>query len=255
MKQKTILSELPVFIIEAMKTIKQFIFIAVIFLIGTTACIHDTIHGNGIPATEGRLTPPFDKVASSGPFEVHITKGYDHEVIVSADENLIGYIETYVSNGVLYIDVEDFTSLRNELPIEIFVTTDDLEGIKLSGSGIITSDYFISDEMDILLSGSGDIITACDADEVEATITGSGIIEISGICNEADFEISGSGDIRAANLNTLDCYCKTPGSGDTWISAENFLGVRISGSGNVYYYGFPKINEKISGSGRIINKN
>lgn len=240
-----------------MQTIKQFIFIiSAAILLVTSSCIDDIrVKGNGIEATEGRIVSEFVKVKSSGSFEVHITKGDEFEVIVSADENVIEYIDTYVSDGVLKLDTRGTLSINNKLPMEIFITTPVLEGIKLSGSGNITSDYFLSDKMDIILSGSGKITTAFETDEVDVDISGSGEIELSGFASKADFRISGSGNIDASELSTVDCYTSTSGSGDMWISIEQFLEAKISGSGNVYYYGEPDVETHISGSGNVMNQN
>uniref|UniRef100_UPI003216E94E head GIN domain-containing protein n=1 Tax=uncultured Draconibacterium sp. TaxID=1573823 RepID=UPI003216E94E len=238
-----------------MKTIKLFFVSSVALLMGATSCVKDTIDGNGIVTSEGRIANSFDKVKSSGDFEVHITSGDSHEVIVSAEENVIPYIETRVYNGTLNIDTDNLTRIKNTLPMEVFITTPELEGIKLSGSGIITTDYFTCDNMDILLSGSGRIITACNADEVEALVSGSGSVTISGVTNDADFAISGSGEIDAIDLSSIDCHTATSGSGDMWISVDHHLKAHISGSGNVFYYGQPEVETAISGSGNVINNN
>jgi hypothetical protein len=177
-----------------MKAIKQFIFIISAALVLTTSgCIDDIrVKGNGIEATEGRIVSDFDKVKSSGSFEVHITKGDVFDVIVSADENVIQYIDTYVRRGILNLETNGTLSIQNKLPMEIFITTPVLEGINLSGSGNITSDYFLSDEMDVFLSGSGKIRCAFETDEADVNISGSGKIELSGFAAKADFRISGS---------------------------------------------------------------
>lgn len=236
-----------------MKTIKLLFLSALV--LGATSCVYDSVDGNGVRVSEERITPDFDKVKSSGEFDVHITQGDNYEMIVSAEENIISFIETRVSNGILSIDTEDFKNIRNDLPMEIFITTPTLEGIKLSGSGTIVTDYFDCDEMDILLSGSGRIETECDAEKVEATVSGSGTVDISGDSKTADFLISGSGNITAANLNTLGCRSKISGSGDVWVSVDQVLEAVISGSGNVFYYGEPRIDKKISGSGNVVHKN
>lgn len=239
-----------------MKTIKQFFFISAAILLGTSSCIDDIrVKGNGIQATEGRIISEFAKVKSAGSFEVHITTGDEFEVLVSADENVIEYIDTYVSGGVLNLETSGTLSINNTLPMEIYITMPALEGMKLSGSGNITSDYFFSDKMDVILSGSGKITTAFKTDEANVDISGSGEIELSGIANKADFRISGSGNIDASELSTVNCYTSTSGSGDIWISIERFLDAKISGSGNVYYYGEPTVETKISGSGNVMNRN
>ena len=94
-----------------MKTIKLFIFSLLTLLIGATGCITDTIEGNGIRVTEGRIASNFDKVKSTGVFDVHITKGNDYELIVSAEENLMPAIETWVSDGILHLDIKNNTNI------------------------------------------------------------------------------------------------------------------------------------------------
>lgn len=238
-----------------MKTIKLLSFSLFVLLIGTTSCIYDTVEGNGIRATESRITGSFDKVKSSGSFEVYISKGDEYEVLVSAEENVIPFIETRVIDGILKIEIEDRTSIRNDIPMKIFITMPELRGLKLSGSGTIDTDYFECNEMDILVSGSGQITTACDTRKLEISISGSGSIDISGNTKNAEFVISGSGNIKAANLTTEDCISKISGSGNVWIQVDNFLEARISGSGSVYYYGEPQIEKNISGSGNVIRQN
>jgi hypothetical protein len=39
------------------------------------------------------------------------------------------------------------------------------------------------------------------------------------------------------------------------VRVEEFMKARISGSGSVYYKGYPEIDGKVSGSGNIVNVN
>lgn len=239
-----------------MKTIKHFIFGAVILLFATSSCIDNfTVKGNGIEATEGRITNSFEKVKSSGDFNVHITKGDDYEVVINAEQNIIPYIETYGSGNTLNIDIRGIHNIQNTLPMEVFVTTPNLNGVKLSGSGIITTDYFYSDDFNIIISGSGYISAAVDALKIDALISGSGKLDISGNTNSGGFNISGSGEIDAYNLALHNCNAKISGSGDLWVNVEQNLVAHISGSGTIYYYGNPNVESHISGSGNLIHEN
>jgi hypothetical protein len=239
-----------------MKTIKLLSFCAIVVLLATTSCADSfNVKGNGIEVTEGRITPNFDKVKSAGSFDVHITKGDILEVIINAEENIIPYIETHVSGNELHIETRGMHNIKNRLPMEIYITTPSLDGIKQSGSGIITTDYFYTNHFDISISGSGFISTAVEAEQVDASISGSGKLELSGIANNSDFRISGSGKIDSYNLSLQNCKAKVSGSGSMWINAEQNIQATISGSGNVFYYGSPSIESHISGSGNVIHEN
>jgi hypothetical protein len=236
-----------------MKTIKLLFFSSVALLFATTSCIEDfTIHGNGMAASEERITTGFNQVKSEGEFDVHITSGDEFDIIVNAESNLLPYIETDVHNHNLRIHIRGIHNIKNQLPMEVYITTPYLDGITQSGSGMVTSDYFISDHFNATISGSGGISTAVDAVTVDALISGSGRLIISGSATDAGFTVSGSGKIKAGNFNVRDCTAKISGSGNMWVNVEQYLKASISGSGNVFYDGSPDIEKHISGSGNVI---
>lgn len=236
-----------------MKTIKSLVFpLALLLLTLITGCIDDIfIEGNGIPDSEGRITKTFTGVSSSGDYIVHITQGKEYDIMVYAESNLLPFIETNVRGNTLHIETSGIRTLRNDLPVEIYITTPVLEELAVSGSGIITTDYFITENMNLSLSGSGRIETAFDAHNAKSVISGSGQLVITGITDNADFTISGSGRIKANDLLISNCEANISGSGEMYINVERFLMVNISGSGNVFYSGKPAIESHISGSGKL----
>jgi len=240
-----------------MKTIKHFFLLSIsgIFFV-TTSCIDEfTIRGNGIEASEDRLTSEFNELKSSGSFDVQVINGDDYEVVVNAESNIIPYIETYVTGSTLHLDIRGLHNINNHLPMQVIVTTPQMKSIKQSGSGKIVADYFETGEMELFVSGSGSITTSVNAAVVNAGISGSGKIIISGTASDANFNISGSGRIDSYDLNTQYCDAHISGSGSIFVSASDIIRATISGSGNVFYIGNPDIETHVSGSGRVISKN
>lgn len=238
-----------------MKTIKQFS-IYILLLFAATSCIEEfNIRGNGIEATEARTVSTFNKVRSSGDFEVQISNGEEFEILVTAEENILPYIETTVSNHTLFIDIKGVHNVRNRLPMNVFITLPDLESVRQSGSGNIVTDFFARDKMEFSMSGSGSISAAVDANVLEASISGSGWMIITGDANESDLSISGSGNIDSSGLTVNNCKANISGSGNMQVKAVKTLKAKISGSGNIYYTGNPVTELSISGSGRIVNRN
>ncbi len=220
-----------------------------------SSCMDDfIIRGNGIPDSEARLMHGFSSVASEGNFIVHITSGTEYKLIIEAESNLMEYIRTEVNGGRLKIHTSGFTSLRNRLPIEVFVTTPFLHGIVQSGSGAITTGYFETDVFNCVVSGSGSIETAVDANVVDAVISGSGRLNISGSASKGNLVVSGSGKLNAGDLLVQDCDAKISGSGDIWTDVSRYLKAVVTGSGHVFYSGRPQVETVVSGSGGIIQK-
>lgn len=221
-----------------------------------TSCIEDyIIRGNGIPESEYRLVSEFSSVSSEGNFQVHITSGDAHEVLVKSESNLLPYILTDVEGRNLRIRVQGIHNLMSQLPIEVYITVPEISGIVQSGSGVITTGWFEGESFSMVVSGSGSINTSLDADFVETVLSGSGNLHVAGQTEDASLVLSGSGRIDALDLEVSSCDAKISGSGDIWVDVEDYLKAVISGSGNVIYSGSPVIETVVSGSGGVFHKN
>lgn len=240
-----------------MKTIKIPLLMSLFgILLGTGSCVEDIfLEGNGIPATEIRGASGFDEIASSGDFDVTVVPGNNYSVEVTAESNLLSYIETDVVGHTLKIRTRGLYSLRDHHPIEIYITTPVLNGLTLSGSGIIRTDSFLSDDFRLTLSGSGDIDAMISTDQLRANVSGSGTIFLEGDAFESECVISGSGKIKSYNFLQSHCNAAISGSGDMYVNVSNTMEASISGSGRVYYINHPVVHTSISGSGRVIDKN
>ena len=136
--------------------------------------------------------------------------------------------------------------------VKVFVTVVKLNKLSIAGSGdVIFKSKLITGELEISLSGSGDIQCAdLAADELEINIAGSGDIVLGGIAKEElEINIAGSGDVKAENLETKMAEVNIAGSETAKVWASEELETNIVGSGDVYYKGKPLVNAETMGSG------
>jgi len=234
----------------------QFLIALFVLLLGTSSCLDEMfIEGNGIVRSEMRDAEGFDEIASSGDFIVSVMPGNSYSVEITAESNLLPYISTNVDGKTLKIRTTGIHSLRQNEPIEIFITTPVLNGLSLSGSGLIETGSFRSTDFNLSVSGSGDIKTKISCDKVKANVSGSGTIFIEGDAINTNFVISGSGKIKTYNLLQDQCEAVISGSGDMYINVSQLIDARISGSGRIYFISHPVIRTSISGSGDVVDKN
>lgn len=193
---------------------------------------NERVRGSGDLETEMRDLQGFTGIVTTSFVDVDITVGSEFSVKVEADDNLLEYIETKVRRKTLYIDTRDGYSLSSHENIRVIVMLPALEVVEISGSSDMT-------------------ITGVNGEELEIGITGSGDITIEGKVEDIDISVTGSGDIDARDLHCDEAYIRISGSGDIDIAVESYLDVRVSGSGDVKYWGSPKISKSISGSGDI----
>lgn len=229
-----------------MKSSTIYSFVFLLFLMGTTAQAQ----------TETRTPGDFDRVESSGSWDVVITLGDKDEVKLVSKGFDLSKVITEVEDGKLEIKLEK--GRHNNVNFSAFVTVRELTAIGLSGSGNLTVESDIeSRTFSIGSSGSGNIVMEdLDTRTLSVGMSGSGKIIIEGgSCESANIGQSGSGSFDALDLMAGDVKIGKSGSGSTSIGIEGDLKVASSGSGNVYIKGEPT-NQSVasSGSGKVIRK-
>ena len=109
-----------------------------------------------------------------------------------------------------------------------------------------------SPELDIEISGSGNISGSIKSDNLDVIQSGSSNIRLAGTAEKAEFECSGSGNIICGDLSLDYCTVEMSGSGNAELLVNKELSAEISGSGNVKYKGQGTIiNSSTAGSGKI----
>jgi len=229
------------------------------------------IEGNGQMAVETRQLVSFNKVDNTGTFNVYIKQDSVFSAKIEAESNLIPHVRTIINGNTLKIDTRE--NLKENYPVNVYVTTPIIQGVELSGSGFVSIDSLDTDYLEIALSGSGKIQGYTETNSLVAKISGSGNIDLESYTNSSDirisgsgsinlagesssgsFSISGSGQINSFSFQQNECVAKISGSGDMFLQVIDYLDVTISGSGSVYYIGDPSINVKITGSGQLIKQ-
>lgn len=199
------------------------------------SCSKERVSGNGSTITETRTVSNFTAITASGSTNVYINQGAAFKVEVKGYSNLLPYYETKLVNNTLQLGYKQNVNVKND-NTEVFITLPVLNSLSIFGSGNIAASG--------IFAGNNDF---------HASISGSGNISIDAGSSQNFFAtIAGSGNIRALNFVTDKAETNTSGSGNTEITANNQLKVKIAGSGNVYYRGTPIITTTISGSGAVI---
>jgi len=183
--------------------------------------------------------------------DVILTPGAIQKIVIEGQKNIIDNIKRDVSNGkwrIAYIK-----NVHNIKPVTIYITIPTITHVGLSGSGSIKSNGKFSGlkDVDIAVSGSGNIKLDLESRDTGLRISGSGEIELAGSTQSLDVAISGSGDVMTRELVASRCKVQISGSGDAAVYVNGELETAISGSGDVTYRGEASVTARISGSGEV----
>lgn len=247
---------------------------------------------------EKRKVSGFSKLSFRTSGKLFLKQGATESVELVGDPEVLEKIETKVEDGKLSIGFKEEGSWFNwrdwsdDDKITAYVTMKDVEGVYVSGSGdLIAETKLTGDDMDVKVSGSGNLTAEIDAEDLDADVSGSGDLNLTGKARNIDSRISGSGKIKfngavangvetnisgsgrfeaagtaseirstisgsgrvlAADLVVDRCNVRISGSGSVQVNVKTSIDANISGSGSVSYKGNPsQVNSKSSGSGSV----
>ena len=202
---------------------------------------------------ETRKVGDFSYISMGINADVFIKQGSIIEVILEGDEETLENTKTYVSGNTLKIRSENISWWKNSKKIKVYITLKDFTGVSVSGSGSVVNEGMLKGEnVELHVSGSGDIDLNLQARDTDISISGSGSIILEGKGKTAGLSISGSGKLDAQDYVLETITIKISGSGGAYIYATKEIESRISGSGTIHYKGEPdKLSNRSSGSGRL----
>ena len=195
------------------------------------------------PVTVERNCSTFTAMENKTPCNVFYKQGEANKVSIVAPQDQTDKINTYVENGVLVIEMEDNTFIKDTKTVKINVESPSLESVSVAGSGNIT--------VQAPLNTSGK--------DLSVSVKGSGIIKTKKVeCNEITANISGSGNVEIGELQASSAQVEVNGSGNVEYNGMKIskkLEATINGSGNVAINGkVDVVNVEVRGSGNLTGK-
>lgn len=232
--------------------------ILTVLVITTLACsatinLPDSVKGSGTVEQESRSIESFDKIELNGIGNIHVVLGDAPALEISAEENLLDYIETYNRGKTLVIEIKNNVNIMPTESVDFYITAVSLNSVDISGLADVELPAIEADTFSITISGAGNI-------EMDELVAGSLKVDLSGIgsCNinggeveQQNVEISGSGNFNSHGMDSQEANIHISGLGSATVAVSDQLDVEISGSGNVKYYGSPEVHSEISGLGDL----
>lgn len=252
--------------------------VSIVLLVSLQGCMgivfgHETIRGSGSLSEEIHTFTGLTGVELATIGELQIRLGDKEELRVSADDNLLTYVEAGKDGDTLRIGTRRGVSLRPSRPVRYTLTVKGLEFIGLSSSGDATAPALTANHFEIRVSSSGDLsVDGIAANSLDVRIGSSGDLSMDdlraksltvhisssgnvrigeGVVDSRDLRISSSGDYHGESVRSAQVTVRLNSSGNARLWAEESLDATLSSSGSVYYNGDPELFDSHSSSGRV----
>jgi len=191
------------------------------------------VTGSGNRKTEKRTLASFNAINTQGAFSIDVNNQKPASFEIETDDNILPLISTEVSNGVLRLKNEKNYSVSQPVTIKIFVPN--IDGLTVSGAGMID-------------------VSGLKNDKFEIDSEGAPQIKVSGITKVVDIDTSGAARIDTHNLHAAKGVVDSKGVSKVDVDVKDQLDVTISGPSVVTYEGDPTVKKTINGPGKIVQR-
>lgn len=244
-----------------MKTIKLTLLLLILFPVSVgvvSACKpdHKGLVATGTAIKETRNVPAFTGISVGGAFEVYLKQGVTQEVIVESDPEVIKYIKTEVTGGVLKIFMEKTPSpwMHDVGVLNVYVTCTSLDlldlsgAVELKGQGKITTG-----KLGMEVSGAAETVLDLDTKVLDLSLSGASELTFTGKAEELRMDASGASEVSAYDLLARDVKIYGSGAVEARINVSGSLVANMSGACTVKYKGNPKVEVHSSGASDVKN--
>ena len=198
----------------------------------------------------------FDRVQVEGPFEVVVTTGKGPSARATGSSEALERVSIVVEGRTL--KVRPNRSAWGGYPgqgssaVTVELTTHQLRGASLTGSGSLSIDKAKGMRLDLALSGSGRLsLGRVEADNLVVGQVGAGKMSIGGKVKGLKATVQGSGDFDGSTLAVEDAEIKADTSGAIALNASRTSSVVSTGQGDTVVTGKAACTVKALGSGRV----
>lgn len=200
----------------------------------------------------------FDAIQIIGNVNVSVVTGKGPSAVAEADtQRMLDRISLRKAGSELVVSVRALTDRRkrfsSEQPIELRLTTNDLQKVVHRGSGSVTIDKLAGRNTSARVGGFGSLtIGTVDSDRLEISMNGGGELIVGGEARMAKISLLGSSTLSAGMLTVGDLDLAHRGPANTQINVEKRAEITNNGTGAIRIDGRPDCLVRSVGSADII---
>lgn len=227
-----------------------------------TSCSVTNITGSGNLTTKTLEYSGFTSIDVQNGLEVDLTQSDTYSVEVTADDNIIEYIEisTPWEGYSLHIKAKPNTVFNNATAL-VTIKMPELNNVELSGGSSANITGFNSTGgMAIYLSGGSQIGTFITPGNITVRnidfgLSGGSQVRLSGSASNLTIDCSGGSNIDLENFSVNNADVVLSGGSEAKINVTDTLDFNLSGGSELLYTGNPAMGDMdVTGDSNIIKK-
>jgi hypothetical protein len=211
--------------------------------------------GSGNLETEEYAFTEFTEVEISSAFEFEIEQSSSYSINVTADDNIMEYVQVSQDGSTLKIELRRVIWL-GPVTLRASVTMPQLGNLDVSGASRGTvSDFSSNEDLAIMVSGASRVAGDITAGDVDFDISGASTIQLEGSANDMVADVSGASRFNLDNFTVNNADVDLSGASSGTINLNGRLDADLSGASKLWYIGEPTMGDiNTSGASTISKK-
>lgn len=206
--------------------------------------------GNGKLETRTVEVPAFSALDVSSAIDVDATIG-PRSVSITADENVLPFIETFVRDGALVLRVRDGLMIDRS-NVRAVVSNDRYEGVSASGASRVTAPITPVPTLRLEASGASTLrVSGIESSSVQLEATGASTVTLSGQATSASFGASGASNVNGVDLFLESGTVDVSGASTVRARASTAISGDVSGASTLEVSGRPAMNVIATGASTV----
>lgn len=228
------------------------------------------ISGSGNIQTKQFDLKDFNSIEISDSFQFEIKQSSSCSFIASCRENIVPYLDIFVSGKTLVIQLKPGFHTNGDL--NVTVTLPEIESINLSGASKGSARGFISSkalklrisgasqfdadletgDTQIDISGLSQVTGNLKTQLINLKVSGASRCELKGSGGDGFLEISGASESLLRDFQLLNVNIDVSGASTAVIRTDGVLNLNVSGASTLEYYGKPSLHQvNVTGASKI----
>ena len=197
----------------------------------------------------------FSRVTVGSAFQIELTQGDSYKVTISADDNIMTYVQVTKTGDTLKIGLQSGRSYNNTT-LKAKVTLPTLEGLELSGAAKGTLSGFKSNKaLSVELSGAGQLSGEIQSGNANFELSGASKATLKGSAQDAKANVSGASVLDLENYALQNLDVNASGASNVTANIKGKLDVELSGASNLSYLGSPQLGKtNVTGASNLRKK-
>lgn len=211
--------------------------------------------GSGNLETEQYAFANFTRVEISSAFEFEIEQSSSYSINITADDNVMDYVQVSQHDQTLQIRLRTVPSLRL-VTLRASVTMPKLSGLGVSGASRgSVSGFNSTEDLDATVSGASRVTGDIAAGDIGFDVSGASTVQLLGSADNMIAVVSGASTFNLGDFAVNDANVNVSGASSGTINLSGRLDANVSGASTLLYIGDPVMGTiNVSGASTLSKK-